>query len=150
MDAKQTYLDGFPESFVKSCDVLLKLDDGSSLPAHSQALAKYSNVIADMLHDGPLSPASILHKKAELPLTDCSRATAISFLTVLYSHKAVKHITQDSSLAIAALAHKLDMKVCLSRCRHCPWQVMPFVVVPIALKRCRAASVLPTTLATLS
>lgn len=40
MDAEYFYLHGTPESFVKSCDVLLKLDDGSELPAHSHYLAR--------------------------------------------------------------------------------------------------------------
>ncbi len=104
------YLDGKPEGFVKSCDVLLKLDDGSQLPAHSHILTLHSKVCADMLDDGPLSAASAL-KKVELPLTDCSKDTAVSLLEVLYSYQPVEEITQDNSMAIAGLAHKLDMKV---------------------------------------
>ena len=105
-----TYLDGTPEGFAKGCDVLL--DDGSELPAHSQILARFSSVCANMLDDGPLSSASTL-KKAVLPLTQCSRATAITFLSMLYSTHHFEHIKEnrDSSMAIASLAHKLDMEV---------------------------------------
>ncbi len=110
MDAKYDYLDGKPEIFEKCCDVLLKLDDGSKLPVHSPILAQYSTVVADMLDDGPLSTTSA-KQRAELPLTDCTRDTANRFLTVLYSHEAVKHITKDTSMDIASLAHKLNMKV---------------------------------------
>ena len=90
--------------------MLLKLDDKSQLPAHSQILALHSKVCADMLDDGPLPAASAV-KKAVLPLTDCSKDTAVSLLNVLYSYQPVKMITQDFSMAIASLAHKLDMKV---------------------------------------
>ncbi len=89
MGTKYTYLHGKPESFVNSCDVLLKLDDGSKLPAHSLFLASHSRVCADMLDGGPLSAASALNK-IELPLTDCSKDTAISLLKVLYSYQPVK------------------------------------------------------------
>ena len=110
---KYSYLNGGPEHFVKVCDVLLKLDDGSELPAHSQMLARSSSGCADMLNDGPLSHASPL-KKATLPLTDCSRATVTDLLSVLHSRDATVHIKKDSTgcLAMASLAHKLDMKVC--------------------------------------
>ena len=114
MDTNFPYLDGIPKSYAKHCDVLLKLDDGSLLPAHAQILARYSKVCADMFDDGPLAAASAA-EKAELPLTDCSKDTAVSLLTVLYSHKPINEITQDSSMAIAGLAHKLDMEVCLIR-----------------------------------
>ena len=109
---EQTYLADAPEAFAKTCDVLLKLDDGSELPAHSQILARFSSVCASMLDGGPLSSASTL-QKADVPLIDCSRATAISFLSLLYSTQQFEHMRKnvDSSMAIASLAHKLDIKV---------------------------------------
>ena len=113
-DGDHCYLDDAPEGFKSCCDVLLKVDDGSELPAHSQILAKYSSVVADMLSDGPLCRASHL-EKASLPLTDCSRATAISLMAMLYSgpRQAIHHIREDTSMQIASLAHKLNIKVLL-------------------------------------
>ena len=110
MDAKYEYLEGRPEGCLKSCDVLVKLDDGSELPVHSRLLALYSNVVADMCDDGPLSTATA-KKKAKLPLTDCTRAAAIMFLKVVYSKETITHINQATGLAVASIAHKLDMKV---------------------------------------
>ena len=104
------YLGDAPKSFAKSCDVLLKLDDGIELPVHSQVLARLSSVCANMLDDGPLSHATPL-KKATLPLTDCSRDTVINLLKVIYAVQPDKHIKSDSCTALAGLAHKLDMKV---------------------------------------
>ena len=113
-----SYVDDAPENFAKSCNVLLKLDDGSELPAHSQILARFSSVCADMHDDdGPLSCASC-SKKVHLPLTDCSRATAVSFLSVVYSTQQFEQIkkSKDNRMEIALLAHKLNMEVyCLSR-----------------------------------
>ena len=107
-----TYLNDCPDDFVKSFDVLLKLDDDSKLPAHSQTLARFSGVCAGMLAGGPLSNISA-SKKATLPLSDCSTATVISLLSVLYAppSQPMEHINRESSMAIARLAHKLDMQV---------------------------------------
>lgn len=111
------YLGGTPESFAKSCDVLLKLDDGSELPVHSQVLARLSTVCADMLDDGPLSYATA-SKQATLPLTDCSRDLVINLLTVVYSVQPIEHINIDSCTALAGLAHKLNMKVTCTSSRR--------------------------------
>ena len=111
--AEYDYFDGIPDSFVRCCDVLLKLDDGVELPAHSQTLARFSKVCASMLDDdGPLSSASA-SKKALLPLTDCSRATAIGLMSVLYSTHQYDCLrkNRESCMGIAKLAHKLDMEV---------------------------------------
>ncbi len=107
------YVDDAPENFAERCNVLLKLDDGSELPAHSQLLARFSSVCADMhADDGPLSFASC-SKKAYLPLTDCSRATAISFLSVVYSTQQFEQVKtkKENRIEIALLAHRLDMEV---------------------------------------
>lgn len=112
MGEEYTYLDGCPDEFVRCSDVLLVLDDGSELPAYSQTLARFSSVCAGMLADGLLSNIGA-SKKAALPLPDCSRATVISLLSVLHAapSQPTEHITADSSMAIARLAHRLDMKV---------------------------------------
>ena len=93
-----TYLNDCPDDFVKSFDVLLKLDDGSKLPAHSQTLARFSGVCAGMLAGGPLSNISA-SKKATLPLSDCSTATVISLLSVLYAPRVSPWSTSIGSPA---------------------------------------------------
>ena len=112
MAEPHTYLKDCSKAFVKGCDVLLKLDDGSKLPAHSQILARHSGVFAKMLVEGPLSDISAT-KTATVPLPACSRPTAISLLSVLYSgpSQSMEHITTVSSLAMARVAHRLDMEV---------------------------------------
>ena len=113
MGAEHHYFHGLPMVFVRCCNVLLKLDDGSELPAHSQYLARFSSVCAGMLDDdGPLSSASP-SKKAHLPLTDCSRTTAVKLMSVLYSTEQHAYIkkNRDCCMAVAGLAHKLDMEV---------------------------------------
>lgn len=45
---KYAYCEGH-SGLLNSCDILLKLDDGSEIPAHSQILARCSGVFADML-----------------------------------------------------------------------------------------------------
>ena len=47
--AGKNYLDWTPEAYIKRCDVLLKLDDGSELPAHAEFLARFSKVCASMM-----------------------------------------------------------------------------------------------------
>ena len=115
MSVDHLYLEAVPEGFGCGCDMLLELDDGSELRAHSQILARYSSVFADMLFHGPLYRASHL-EKVSLPLTDCSRATAISLMTMLYSglFQPIHHITDNYSMQIAGLAHKLNIKVVFS------------------------------------
>ena len=107
------YLADAPEGFAKSCDVLLKLDDGSYLPAHSQVLARSSSVFANMLDDGPLSSA-LAKAKATVPLSDCSRATAVTLLTGVYSpqHRDFMNKNKQTGIVVASLAHRLNMKVC--------------------------------------
>ena len=116
MYEKPRYLNaisGAPDGFEKTFVMLLKLDDGSELPAHSQILARFSTLFTDMLVDGPLVDASPL-KKAYVPLTECERETAVSLLSVIYSDQHAgrsQHVTTYSCMAIASLAHKLCMKV---------------------------------------
>ena len=57
MQGRFAYLAEGPEGLVNSCDILLKLDDGTRLPAHSPVLARFSPVFAGMLDEGPLSGA---------------------------------------------------------------------------------------------
>lgn len=115
MTTEYSYLNGVSDIFVNCCDVLLRLDDGSKLPAHTQLLARFSKVCASMLDDdGPLSSASASNK-ALLPLEDCSKATAIGLLSLVYSTHRYDYLwnNRESCMAIASLAHKLDMEVYL-------------------------------------
>lgn len=43
------YMSSRPESFVESADVILKLDSGDELRAHSTLLSYHSDVLSDML-----------------------------------------------------------------------------------------------------
>ena len=104
-------------SFCNGCDVLMKLDDGSELPAHLQHLARASGLCKAMIDDGVLS-GTTTSEKAILPLTDCSRATAIRLLSALYSKWPIQHVTKESWEAISSVAHKLDMKVQLCVLSH--------------------------------
>ena len=90
------YYDYRNPSFVTGCDALLKLDDGSKLPVHLEDLARASKVCEAMLDDGVLSGTST-SGKVNLPLTDCSRATAIGLLSALYSRWPIQHITSTST-----------------------------------------------------
>ena len=111
MQKQYNYLrDHRRSSFGSDCDVLLKLDDGGELPAHSQHLARFSKVCQAMLEDGVFSETSTL-EKVVVPLTDCSRATVISLLSALYSKRPKDHISKKSSIGMFCLAHKLDIKV---------------------------------------
>ena len=56
MESNQPHLAEGPKDVLESCDVLLKLDDGTELPAHSQVLARCMPVFCGMLAEGPLSP----------------------------------------------------------------------------------------------
>lgn len=44
------YLSNRPESFEKSADVILKLDSGDTLPAHSTRLSFHSDVFSDIVY----------------------------------------------------------------------------------------------------
>ena len=111
MNKKYVYL---PENSAESCDVLLLLDDGSDLLAHSHILARESSLFADMLGDGLLSDHAAVRMTA-LPLTDCSRTTATRFLVALYNNTLSDYIwrRKEQPMLNASVAHQLDMKILL-------------------------------------
>ncbi len=117
MQVDYSYLAEVPDGLLSSCDILLKLDDGGELPAHSQILARYSTVFTDMLATGggPLS----WQRKVDVPLENCTREAAVDFLTVVYSPYPSKHINEASALPVARLADKYGMKVCLCYACEC-------------------------------
>jgi hypothetical protein len=74
------YFAGTPAQFQAAADVVLKLDDGALLPAHSQLLASTSLVMCDMLNVAASHvPAG---GKTELLLKGFSMQEAVDVLTV--------------------------------------------------------------------
>jgi len=109
------YLIGGPAGFGTCCDIMLRLDDGTELPAHTQILAWHSEMFCNMLQDdnGALISASALNRVV-VPMIDCSRDTATAFLSAVYSSQLkTGKIDETFALPIAILAHKYDMKVSL-------------------------------------
>ncbi len=103
-----------PENSEQSCDVLLLLDDGSDLPAHSDILARENGLFADM-HSDSLMPERTTVRMTALPLTDCSRSTAIGFLAALYDDSLSEYIwkRKEHAMLNAIMAQQLDMEVLL-------------------------------------
>lgn len=110
METGPCYLAEGPQGFLKSCDLLLKLDDGSELPAHSQILARCMPVFAGMVDGGPLSSASAVNVLT-VPFSECSLVEARRFLAAIYSCNPHKHIDDVSALSIARLSHKYGVQV---------------------------------------
>ena len=110
MGGDQPYLVEGPHDLLDSCDVLLKLDDGSELPVHSQVLARCMSVFSGMVAEGPLSKASA-KEVVSVPFSDCSLEEATQFLSAIYSVDPWKHITKASALSISRLSHKYGVEV---------------------------------------
>ena len=111
MGGAQPYLAKGPKDLLESCDVLLKLDDDSELPAHSQILARYMSVFSGMVvAGGPLTKASA-ENVVSVPFSECSVAEATRFLSAIYSFRPSEHINEGSALSIARLSHKYDGEV---------------------------------------
>ncbi|CAL8465135.1 g4670 [Coccomyxa elongata] len=104
------YLRDRPESFVKSADVILKLDSGDTLPAHSALLSFHSNVLSDVLSLNT-SGDSRFHV---LPLPDCTLYAALSLLYYIYAGCAADRISVEAPEAVTKLAHKFGMDSILS------------------------------------
>ncbi len=101
-----SYLGNRPQG---NCDILLKLDDGSMLPAHSQVLASLP-VFAGMLEEGLLSSDSATND-VSVPFSGCSVEEACQFLSAVYSCDAQEHINNGSALSIARLSNKYGEEV---------------------------------------
>ena len=102
----------FHKDLLKSCDVLLSLDDnnGGYLPAHSQVLARCSPVFRGMVNEGILASAST-SERVIVPFSDCTREEAISFLSIVYSLRPHEHVVEASALSVARLGDKYGVKV---------------------------------------
>ena len=114
MGSKQPYLAQGPQDLLNSCDILLKLDDGTELPAHSQVLARCMPVFSGMVDGGPLSNASA-ENIVSVPFSECSLEEASRFLSAIYFFRAYEHIDDVCALSVARLSHKYGVKV-----RHLP------------------------------
>ena len=111
MGGSQPYLAMGPKGLLESCDVLLKLDGGSELPAHSQVLARCMSVVSDMMvAGGPLAKASA-ENVVRVPFGECLLEEASRFLSAIYSSRASEHIDEGSALSIARLSHKYGGEV---------------------------------------
>ena len=117
MEGGRPYLAGGPDDLVESCDVLLKLDDGTELPVHSQVLARCMPVFSGMVAaGGPLADASAKNV-ISLPFSECSLEEANRFLSATYSYKASEYIDEGSAFSIAQLSHKYGWEVRSSHTR---------------------------------
>lgn len=110
MGSGQPYLATGPVDLLESCDVLLKLDDGTELPVHSQVLARCMSVFSGMVAGGPLSKASS-ENVVSVPFNECSAEEATRFLSAIYSFSASEYIDNRSALSIARLSHNYGVEV---------------------------------------
>ena len=111
MKSTPPYLAEGPEGFQNSWDILLSLDDGNTLPAHSQILARCIPVFAGMVDGGgPLTKASAANV-ISVPFSDCSLVEATNFISAIYSLEPHLQIDKTSALAIARLGDKYSVKV---------------------------------------
>lgn len=100
------YLTNRPESFVESADVILKLDSGDTLPAHSTLLSCQSDALSDMLS---------LDKSGDsrfqvVPFPDCTLDAALSLLKYIYARRGVDRISVEGAETVAVLANKFGME----------------------------------------
>ena len=110
MESDLSYFSEGPPGLPNSCDILLRLDDGKELSAHSQILARCMSVLTGMIDGGPLSSASAANV-VNVPFSECSLEEAKRFLSAVYSCTPSKHIEDTSALPIARLSHKYGGEV---------------------------------------
>ncbi len=94
-----------PKSFVESADVILKLDSGDRLPAHSALLSLHSEVLSDMLSLDRSGDTGLLI----LPFPDCTLDAAQSFLQRIYSTSYEDKFSVEGAGMVAELATKFGM-----------------------------------------
>ena len=110
MERVHDYLTQGPDDLLELCDVLLKLDDGTELPAHKLILAQRISVFYGMVAEGPLSKATV-ENVVSVPFSECSLEEAEHFLAALYSPRPEKCIDSRFAAPIARLSHKYGLKV---------------------------------------
>lgn len=99
------YLSNRPESFEKSADVILKLDSGDTLPAHSTLLSFHSDVFSDMLSLNRCEESRF----QVLPFPDCTLDAALSLLQCIYARCGRYRFNVQGGELVAELAHKFGM-----------------------------------------
>ena len=113
-EAKQLCLPGVSETFMRTADVLLVLDNGVAIPCHSQILSLHSTVLCNMLTD---LAASKQNERVKLPLADFTEAQCSALLAYFYSHgvpskgaafESHDRAAHDAASAVARFAHVYD------------------------------------------
>lgn len=109
---QQSYFAEVPQGLAKSCDTLFLLDDGTKLPVHATILARSSKLFSGILDEGPLAAAS-RNYIVVVPVTECTESVAKRLLSIIYTLDQQKYIPDwsiSNNLALASLAHKLNIK----------------------------------------
>ncbi|BDA50734.1 hypothetical protein COCOBI_16-4120 [Coccomyxa sp. Obi] len=93
------------ESFVDSADVILELDSGERLPAHSFPLSFHSGVLSDMLSlkTSGDSPFQVL------PLPECTLDAALRLLDCIYANSRDNTVSVEGAEAVLELVNKFGM-----------------------------------------
>ncbi|BDA50735.1 hypothetical protein COCOBI_16-4130 [Coccomyxa sp. Obi] len=99
------YLSNRPKSFVDSADVILKLDSGDTLPAHSALLSFHSDVLSDMLSLSRSGDSRV----QVLPFPDCTLDAALTLLKYIYARYGEERITVEGAETVIVLANKFGM-----------------------------------------
>ncbi len=91
------YLRDRSESFVESADVILKLDSGDRLPAHSVVLSLHSDILSDMLS---LNRSGVSHVQV-LPFPDCTLDAALTLLDCIYASCKGNMVSVEGAKTVA-------------------------------------------------
>lgn len=111
-----SYLEGKPESFKSTADVILVLDCGEELPVHSSILSAHSEPLSDMLlSTRPIKRARTdsLSSVIKVPFPNCSSTDADVFLRHMYSLDTAKTLSMENAKCVVPLAHKFAVKPAL-------------------------------------
>lgn len=112
------YLEGKPESFKNSTDIILVLDSGDELPVHSAIISAHSEPLCEILTLKQGKKAKVADGKSinRVPFPDCSQSAAVSFLQYLYTLNPAEVLTIKSAQSVVHLAHKFDLEPALRQC----------------------------------
>jgi len=112
------YLEGKPESFKNSTDIILVLDSGDELPVHSAIISAHSEPLCEILtlKQGKKGKGNDGKSMNRVPFPDCSPSAAVSFLQYLYTLNPAEVLTINSAQAVVRLADKFDLEPALRQC----------------------------------